>query len=183
MQKVLNLIDKCLVGDQKAERALYDQYKTRWYMLSLRYSNSRDEANDILQEGLIQVYKDLHQFNSDKASFSTWSSKVVVHAALKYLKKSRWQNEFTDIENVQKRDNSDLDVYNKFATEELMRIIQNLPLGYRVVFNMNVIEGYSHIEIAKELGISVGTSKSQLSKAKQKLRTQLENHLKLNSNG
>ncbi len=152
-------------------------------MLSLRYSNSRDEANDIMQEGLIQIYKDLHQFDSAKSKFTTWSSRVIVHAALKYLKKTNWENSFADIEHAYIKIDEEQDVYTRLASKELTEMVQNLPLGYRIIFNMFVMEGYSHVEIAKKLGIAVGTSKSQLSKAKRMLRVQLERQINSYSNG
>lgn len=183
MEALEDIIEACLNGNEKAERQLYDLHKTRWYMLSMRYSNSRDEANDIMQEGLIQVYKDLHQFDSSKSKFTTWSSRVIVHAALKYLKKTNWENSFANIEHANIMIDEEQDVYTRLASKELTEMVQRLPLGYRIIFNMFVMEGYSHIEIADQLGIAVGTSKSQLSKAKRMLRVQLERQINSYSNG
>ena len=177
------LISQILDGYKSAERLLYDRYKSKWYMLALRYSRTKDEANDIMQEGLIEVFKDLHQYDARKSKFTTWSSRIMVHAALRYLKKTQWQNTFSDIANKDYDQSVKEDVYSKLAAEELTYMIQQLPTGYKIVFNMYVIEGYSHQEIADHLGIAVGTSKSQLSKAKKMLRNQLENQIKSNSNG
>lgn len=183
MQKTLHIIEQVLQGDQLAELQLYDLYKTKWYMLALRYGNNNNEANDIMQEGLIQIFKDLHQYDTKKSKFTTWSSRIMVHAALKYLKTNQWQNAFLEID---KKDNfytDNEDVYSGLAAKELVGMIKKLPLGYKVVFNMYVIEGYSHKEIAAQLGIAVGTSKSQLSKAKRMLRYELEKQLNTYSNG
>lgn len=143
-------------------------------MLSLRYGRTRDEAQDILQEGLVQIFKDLHQFNPAKAHFSTWSNRVLVHAALKYLKKGNWQNTFREITDGAKEMSDDQNIHDQLAAKELIAMIAALPLGYKLVFNMYAIEGYSHKEIAAELGISVGTSKSQLFKARKLLKEQVE---------
>jgi len=183
LQEIPQIISKILNGDRSAERILYDIYKTRWYMLSMRYGNNKDEANDIMQEGLIQIFKDLHQFDEKISKFSTWSSRILVHAALKYIKTNQWQNAFLDIDNKDDFYNNEEIIYSNLAAKELTEMVKKLPFGYKLVFNMYVIEGYTHKEIAKELGIAIGTSKSQLSKAKRMLRFELEKQLKSYSNG
>ncbi len=166
-----------MAGKEEAQRALYLEYRTKWYMLCLRYGKNRFEADDMLQEGLIQIFKDLHQFDVNRGSFATWSSRVLSNAALRYLKKQNWHNSIANIEEVYDHAVSEEDAYDKLAAKELTAFVQQLPMGYRLVFNMYVMEGYSHKEIAEQLEISVGTSKSQLSKAKKMLRNKLENVL------
>ena len=183
MGEIPQIIKNILDGDRLAERQLYDIFKTRWYMLSLRYSRTRDEANDIMQEGMIQVFKDLHQFDASRSKFTTWSSRLIVHEALRYLKKNSWHNSLMDIDRTDVSDQYEENIYDRLAAKELTHMVQKLPIGYRIVFNMYVIEGYKHREIAEELGITTGTSKSQLSKAKRMLRYQLENQIKSYSNG
>jgi len=151
-------------------------------MLALRYGKSKYEAEDILQEGLVQVFKDLYQYDSRKSQFGTWSNRVIVHAALKYLKKCNWHNSLLDITNTEIPHDGEIEVLSTLSAKELTQLIQSLPMGYRIVFNMHVIEGYSHPEIAKKLGIEVGTSKSQLSKSKRELRNKLELQLTKFSN-
>jgi len=146
-------------------------------MQCLRYGKNKYEADDMLQEGLIQVYKDLHQFDAMRASFATWSSRLMSHAALRYLKKNSWHLQFTDIDEAMEAPEKTSTVYDTLAAKELTVLIQKLPTGYRIVFNMYVIEGYNHREIGEALGISAGTSKSQLSKAKKMLREQVEQYL------
>jgi len=148
----------------------------------MRYANDRFEADDILQEGLIEVFRDLHQFDSNRASFDTWSSRVITYAALRYLKRNNWHKTFEDIDDVYNVSSGDESVYQKLAAKELIKLIQQLPLGYRLVFNMYVLEGYKHHEIAERLDIKIGTSKSQLSKAKKMLRDKIEFHLTEYSN-
>jgi len=143
----------------------------------MRYAKNRFEADDILQEGLIEVFRDLYQFDSDRASFETWSSRVITYAALRYLKRNSWHKTFEDVDEIYDAASEEESVYEKLAAKELVLLIQQLPLGYRLVFNMYVIEGYKHHEIAERLDIKIGTSKSQLSKAKKMLREKIEFHL------
>ena len=178
MDKIDSLIKNCIRGDAKAQDALYKQYRSRWYMLSMRYARNKDEANDLFQEGLIQIFKDLKQFNSKKSQFSTWSSRVLVHAILKFLKRTNWQHSFKDIETVIPNNiETNEKIHEILGAKELMLMIETLPLGYKLVFNMYAIEGFSHKEIAKKLDISIGTSKSQLFKARKVLQKKLEQNL------
>lgn len=137
------------------------------------------QADDIFQEGLIQIFNSLKQFDESRGLFSTWSSRVMVNAALRYLKKYSWINSMGDLGDELERESDCESVMEHLAAKELTQMIQLLPVGYRMVFNMFAVEGYSHKEIAKELGISEGTSKSQLSKARRELRKQLESQLKI----
>jgi RNA polymerase sigma-70 factor (ECF subfamily) len=142
--------------------------------LALRYGKNRVEAQDVFQEGLINIFKDLHQFDSERGEFIHWSNRVLVNSALRFLKKNQWQNTFTDLKVAENEQEISESILDEMAAKELVQIIQQLPLGYRIVFNMYVIEGFSHKEIAGELEITIGTSKSQLSKAKKALRNILE---------
>ncbi|MFK8102590.1 MAG: RNA polymerase sigma factor [Saprospiraceae bacterium] len=177
MEKLLTLIELSIRGQEEAQRELYLAYRTKWYMLCLRYGKNKYEADDIFQEGLIQVFKDLKQFDARRASFDTWSSRLMSHAALRYLKRNSWNQNFTTLEEVETATETNENIYDQLAAKELTALIQELPTGYRVIFNLYVLEGYQHKEIAKQLKISEGTSKSQLSKAKKMLRERLEFHL------
>lgn len=183
MQEIQTIIERILQGDRSSERELYDLFRKRWYMLAMRYSRNRDEANDVMQEGLIEIFRDLHLFDNSKAKFTTWSSKVMVHAILRYLKNNQWNNHFLDVDKTDISDETEENIFDRLSAKELIQMVQQLPLGYRLVFNMYVIEGYKHKEIAHELGITVGTSKSQLSKAKRMLKNRLETQIKSYSNG
>lgn len=177
MKDLQKNIEQSIKGEEAAQRALYLHYRAKWYMLCLRYGKNKQEADDILQEGLIRIYRDMHQFDQQRSSFETWTSRVLSHAALRYLKKNSWHNMLTNIEDVQELPDTNEAVYDELAAKELTLLIQQLPTGYRLVFNLYVLEGYTHREIAEQLGISEGTSKSQLSKAKKMLRAKLEFHL------
>ena len=168
------IIKKILSGDKVASQELYERHERQWFRLCLRYGKNRSEAQDILQEGLIQVFKDLKQFDPTRGSFRSWSNKAMVNAALRYLKKNQWQQSFEDLSLVSSEKDFSEEILGKITEKELIQVIQQLPSGYRLIFNMYEIEGYAHKEIAKKLNISIGTSKSQLSKAKKVLRQKLE---------
>ncbi len=168
------LIKEILRGKREAAASLYAQHERYWFRLCLRYGRNKSEAQDIFQEGVAKVFERLDKFDVERGTFANWSNRVIVNEALKYLKKHQWQQTFEDIETVGNRADVSEDILEKITAKELTALIQQLPLGYRVVFNMYEIEGYSHKEIAETLNISVGTSKSQLSKAKRTLREQLK---------
>lgn len=170
----LNLINKCIKGKYDAQKALYEKYKTRWFIICLRYAPNKMEAEDILQDGLISVFKDIHQFDSNKGQFAHWSNRIMVNAALQYLRKWKKITFEYNLENYHSKIDDSQNIYDIIGEKELTHIIQQLPSGYRVVFNMYVIEGFKHREIAEKLAITEGTSKSQLAKAKKMLRKRLE---------
>lgn len=97
MKNLKSLISDSIEGKAKAQRQLYLSYRVKWYMVALRYGNNKTEADDILQEGLIQIFNSLHQFNQKKSQFITWSSRVIAHAALKFLKRNSWYKMVTSI--------------------------------------------------------------------------------------
>ena len=170
MEKLQKIIKQCIDGEESAQRELYLMYRSRWYKLCLRYGKNKQQSDDIFQEGLIQIYQDLYQFDVNRASFYTWSCRLMSHAAIRYLKKDSWHQTFVNLEEVYEPTVEKETIFDKIAAEELIALIQKLPKGYRIVFNMYVLEGYNHREIAEQLGITAGTSKSQLYKAKKMLQ-------------
>lgn len=168
------LIKRSLKGDEKAIQLLYTRHKQYWFGICLRYASSRFEAQDVFQEAVSSVFDKLHQFNPQKGSFQAWSNRIFVHAAFLYLKQHQWQQSFKDLDLAEGEVDMSESALGKITAKELTQLIQQLPFGYRVVFNMREIEGYSHLEIAQILNISVGTSKSQLSKAKKALRAKIK---------
>jgi RNA polymerase sigma-70 factor (ECF subfamily) len=177
VQDEQTLIKKSLRGNAKAQKALYELHKVKWFMICLRYANDRMEAEDMLQEGLVNIFTQLKQYNHKKANFSAWSNKVIVNAALQHLRKWKRLKYNEDLDKYAYQVESDNDIIGKIGTRELTEMVQNLPDGYRVVFNLYVIEGYKHREIAEILTISENTSKTQLLKAKKMLRARLESVL------
>lgn len=169
----LQLISRCKDGDRRAQEELYRLYSPMLMGVCLRYASNKEEAEDFLQEGFIKIYANLYQYQPI-GSFSAWLRKVVVNVALQKLRRKK--TPFADIEIDRLADavESNEDIFSQFGAKMLIRLIQQLPDGYRTVFNMYVIEGYSHKEIATQLGINEATSKSQLSRAKAALRKMLE---------
>lgn len=161
------LISHSVKGDQRAFRQIYDKYSPKMYMVALRYMNSDQDAQDVLQDGFIKIYQKLASFKF-AGSFEGWCRRIVVHTAIEALRKSK-QNLFDGIDALQAETTTSGSL-EQLQLEDLMKSIRELPLGYRTVFNMYVIEGYSHKEIAEELGITTNTSKSQLFKARNYLQ-------------
>lgn len=174
MQDEHKTIKKCLRGNARAQRELYDAHKVKWFMICLRYARNKMEAEDMLQEGLISVFKELKQFDPKRAAFSAWSNKVMVNAALQHLRKWKKLTFSEDVDAYENQLSTNENVFDTIGAKELTSLVQNLPEGYRVVFNLYVIEGYKHKEIAEMFSITESTSKTQLLKAKKMLRNQLE---------
>lgn len=143
----------------------------KMFTVCLRYANNHSEAEDIMQEGFIRVFNNLHQFKFE-GSFEGWVRRVFVNCALKYVQKKRIH--FSELKEY---DSSGVSIepyaFNHLSEEDLLKMINNLPTGYKIVFNLNVIEGYSHDEIASMLGIQASTSRSQLVKARKLLQQQI----------
>lgn len=158
---------------QLALDQLYHRHKSYWFRICLRYASERVEAEDIFQEAVVKVFKELKKFNPVKGSFMAWSNKVLVHEILKSLKRHQWKHVWSDENSNQNLSSWNGQILEGITAKELTEVIQSLPLGYRVVFNMYEIEGYKHHQIAEALGISIGTSKSQLSRAKKILQKKI----------
>ncbi|MEM8527871.1 MAG: sigma-70 family RNA polymerase sigma factor [Bacteroidota bacterium] len=163
------LIAACKAGDRKAQKMLYYQYKNVLFSICRRYAQNNEEAEDFLQEGFIQIYTDLYQYKPH-GSFLAWLKTVVVHVALKQVKKERKKKQTFDKEVWTRLQQESEEYREKPSREILIEMIQQLPDGYRTVFNLYAIEGYSHQEISEILDISVSTSKSQYHKAKRTLQ-------------
>lgn len=168
-----HIIEGCKKGDKKAQTALYQAFKSQLFGVCLRYASDRQEAEDLLQESFITIYRDLYQYQPT-GPLGAWLRKVTVNVALQHIRKKK--RLFPTVEMGLISDQVDMaeDLFSSFRTEALLKLIQQLPPGYRAVFNMYVIEGYSHKEISEQLAIRVATSKSQLSRAKLMLRKMLE---------
>ncbi|MEZ4951806.1 MAG: RNA polymerase sigma factor [Saprospiraceae bacterium] len=165
----LELIKACKKGDATAQEELYHRYKAKLFGICLRYADSYQEAEDFLQDGFIQIYKDIYQYKPF-GSLEGWMRRVVVNVSLQHLrKKKKWQKT-EDLSQIEYQMESGDDIISDLSAKNLVKMVQGLPDGYRAVFNLYVIEGYNHQEISEMLGVSVGTSKSQLSRAKAFLR-------------
>jgi len=169
------LIEGCLRRDSSAQRLLYEQYSSKMYGLCCRYVKGSMDAEDILVSAFMKVFDKIHQFKNE-GSFEGWIRKIVVNEALTYLRRNRSMYVETELERAEYEPDYQ-SLSDHLETADLLRIIQALPTGYRIVFNLYAIDGYSHKEIADQLGISENTSKSQLSRARvylQKVLAELD---------
>lgn len=162
------LIQGCLDKRRDYQKLLFDRYSGKMMSVCLRYANDEQQAKDILQEGFIKVYKYMHQYKFE-GSFEGWMRRVFVSVATRLLSKERIF--FSDIDIVNHNDSTvDPTAISKISADEIHTMIRNMPEGYRIVFNLNVIEGYNHDEIATMLGIQATTSRGQLLKARKYLQ-------------
>jgi RNA polymerase sigma-70 factor (ECF subfamily) len=172
-QHILNdIVKRCVKGDRKAQRELYEKYYSKMMGVCYRYTNNTEDARDILQDGFVKVYSNIKKY-SFNGSLEGWIRRIIVNTAIDHFRKHK-DVFFVDDEEGYILENSKVEsddsIYSQFAVEVIMEAIQQLSPAYKTVFNLNVIEGYQHKEIAQKLNISEGTSKSNLAKAKMKLR-------------
>lgn len=170
-----DLIGGCRRGDHHAQQRLFDQYSGRMHGISLRYVKDPMQAEDIVVMAFTKVFDRISQFKGE-GSFEGWIRRITVNEALTWLRKSRAMMVETDLEQADREPDYDR-ISDHLEAEDLLKMIGKLPPGYRLVFNMYAIDGYSHSEIAEQLGISENTSKSQLSRARtylQKLLAEIE---------
>ncbi|MFM2138981.1 MAG: hypothetical protein RJA57_1288 [Bacteroidota bacterium] len=159
-----DLIKGCLNGDRRMQEELYNRYAPRMYAVCLRYAAQSEDAVDILQEGFVKVFKKLDSYRGD-GSFEGWMRRIFVNTAIEQFRRRRYLMPVTEKEEhtLEAAYPSALD---DLSAKDILALVRELSPGYRTVFNLYVVEGYSHREIADMLGISEGTSKSQLSRAK-----------------
>lgn len=162
------LIKGCKEGKAIAQRELFERYCARMMAVCLRYMGNKDAAQDVLQEGFIKVFQNINLFR-EEGSFEGWLRKIMVNTALKQLRKQRSIRLDDYPEAFELHPDFD-EVLDKLAVEDLLQMVAGLPDGYRIVFNLSVLEGFSHQVIATELGISESTSRSQLYKARKQLQ-------------
>jgi RNA polymerase sigma factor (sigma-70 family) len=165
------LIRGCLRGTAQCQRDLYERFAGKMYAVCLRYARTREDAADILQEGFIKVFSKLEQFQFN-GSFEGWIRKVMVNTALRAYQKQRFEFEQSGYERLPELP-VDPDAMAMLSETELLNLVRQLPDGYRAVFNLVAIEGYSHAEAATMLGIQESTSRSQLTKARRHLEVEV----------
>src|SRR5215213_2397440 len=159
-----DLIEGCIRGDRKMQYELYELFSPKMYGVCLRYAANSEEAEDILQEGFIKVFKKMSSYRGE-GSFEGWIRRIFVNTAIEQFRKKTYLQPITEQEE-NSIEGKYISVLDNLAEKDIIKLIQQLSPGYRTVFNMYVVEGYTHKQIADALNISEGTSKSQLSRAK-----------------
>lgn len=175
MSSESDLIEGCIQGNRKMQYELYERFSSKMYGVCLRYAANAEEAEDILQEGFIKVFKKISSYRGD-GSFEGWIRRIFVNTAIEHFRKKAYLQPITEQEEST-LEGKYISVLDNLAEKDIVRLIQQLSPGYRTVFNMYVVEGYTHKQIAEALNISEGTSKSQLSRAKLILQDLVKKHL------
>ncbi len=172
------ILERCKAGDEKAYAELYRQLAPKMLGVCLRYAKSRQEAEDMLQEGFIRLFQNIHSYES-RGSFEGWIRRIIVNTAINYYKTQIKYNKTEHIDAY----NKDLEeieeepvAVSEISQQKLLEMISELPKGYKMVFNMYVLDGFTHKEIAEILEISENTSKSQLSKARKLLQKKVNKY-------
>lgn len=167
------ILKDCRAGKSFAQKKLFDLFEKKMFAVCLRYTKDYTEAEDIAQEGFVRILTNIKQYKGS-GSLENWMRKIMINTALERFRKKR--EKYISVENLNEFEKaSEVDsVYSAIESKDLMQLIYNLPPQYKIVFNLYAIDGYKHIEISKMLGISVGTSKSNLSRARQILKNEVE---------
>jgi RNA polymerase sigma-70 factor (ECF subfamily) len=175
MQQYREIIEGCIRGERIAQDKLYKQFSSLLFGICLRYAGNRMEAQDVLQEVFVKIYNNIGSYNHE-GSFEGWLRRIAVNTSITNYRKNlkhAFQKDVDDLMKTQEEPATFEDF--EYTAEEMMQCIERLPLGYKTIFNMYVIEGFMHKEISEMLNIDVNTSKSQLSRAKNYLQRELKN--------
>ncbi len=164
-----SVVAACVAQDGGAQKLLIKLYLGYAKSISLRYASNAQEAEEIVSDSFLKVFANIAKFDSSNP-FKAWLRRIVVNTAIDYHRKYQKHDHRTDIEDIDIADFSE-DVLSKISANEILKLVQKLPPSYRTVFNLYVVEGYNHREIAEMLGIREGTSKSNLMDARRKLQT------------
>lgn len=167
-----DLIRGCIGGDRRYQEALYIQYSPKMYAVCLRYCGNSNDAQDVLQDGFVKVFRNLERFRAE-GSFEGWMRRIFVNTAIEFFRKKISIS--TIPENAENTfEDKDWTAFDRLGEKDILTVVRNLSPGYRTIFNMYVIEGYSHKEISEALNISEGTSKSQLARARVILQKEID---------
>jgi len=158
------------------QEELYHRFAPKMYAVCLRYASNVEDAQDLLQEGFIKIYRNLHHFRAE-GSFEGWIRRVFVNTSIEHFRKKSTKLAMVTEKEEGTIEDTDITALENLAEKDIIKIVQELSPGYRAVFNLYVVEGYSHKEIGDMLGISEGTSKSQLARAKSVLQKKVAQYL------
>ena len=178
--KDFELVKECLKGKPDAQRQFYEFYAPRMLGVCYRYASSRDEAEDFLQEAFIIIFKKLHQYRAE-GELGAWIRRIVVNTALNCIKAKHRIIESSNIIAIDQIPNTSI-LEDPVSDRELMELVHQLPVGYKTVFNLYAIEGYSHDEIGKMLNIKASTSRSQYARAREMLMNKINPKEKIKNN-
>lgn len=166
------IIKLCKKQNRKAQRDLYDVFSKKFFVICLRYSTDYSEAEDMLQEGFIKLFAKIEKYN-DTGTFKSWAGRLIANNCIDIIRKRPNLYAITDF-HANSLETYTTNALDKIIGDDILNLIQTLPTGYRTIFNMYIIEGFSHKEIAEKLNIKEGTSKSQLNRARKLLQRKLE---------
>ncbi len=170
------ILEGCIKHDRRAQESLFERYSRLLMGICVRYASDVPEAEDILQESMLKIYLNIKDY-SGEGSFIGWMRKIVINTAITHYHKTLKHKHYIEIEEIYTSEVTVQDVPDTpFSSEELNKVMNELPVGYKMVFSLYAIEGYKHKEIATMLGIDINTSKSQYSRAKSFLRKKLEEY-------
>jgi RNA polymerase sigma-70 factor (ECF subfamily) len=176
-KQITKLIQSSLKGSRQSQKLLYQQFYGYGMTVCIRYAKNREEAQEILNDGFIKAFKNLHRFDFKKP-FRIWLRRILINTAIDSLRKNKKYHQTNDLD--QAYDISvEADGLNTLSAQEILQLVQKLAPSYRAVFNLYAIEGFSHKEVSKQLEISIGTSKSNLAMARKRLKAM---YLKLHQN-
>lgn len=170
------LIRECAEGNRAAQKKLYERYAKMMFGVCLRYCSNNEEAKDILQDGFMKVFSKIGQF-AHAGSFEGWMKRIFVNTALEYYRINKVHMYHSDVDTAADNHYHDYTV-ERIGQKEILGVMNKLAPGYRMVLNLFIVEGYGHAEIAQMLGITEGTSKSQLSRARVLLQEELTKVMK-----
>lgn len=173
MQDISDIIDGCRQWDRSSQEALYRQFFGYAMAICLRYSNNKNEAVEILNDGFLKIFNHIESYDTSRP-FKSWLSKIMANTAIDHLRSKKKISFSEDINQAYDLGIMDDSAMAKLSYDEILQLVQNLPPAYKTVFNLYVMEGFQHQEIADMLGISEGTSKSNLFKAKRILKEKIE---------
>lgn len=167
------VINGCLNEERWAQKALYESFYGRMLGVCMRYSNNSEDARDILNEGFIKVFRYLHRYKIG-TSLDSWIRRIMINTSIDYYRKEL-RHRTEDLEYAEYKAAQGADAVSMYTAKEILEVVQQLPPSYRAVFNLYAIEGYAHKEVGEMLGITESTSRSNLVKARTKLKDLLKN--------
>ncbi len=171
-EALTELIKACKQNDPSSQKALYRHFYNYGMTICSRYAQNREEAKEIMNDGFVKIFTKLDQYNFS-LSFKAWLNKIMVNTAIDHYRKYQSKPKTVDLIHAQHIE-TDHSILNNLSAKEIMALVQKLSPSYRMAFNLHVVEGYKHHEIAEKLGISSGTSKSNLAKARLKLKVMIQ---------